>query len=466
MIDERKPLNKKNDPASCITRHTRIKMNGLSITGNTNEGRKAPSIRRNFCWMFVANVVYAICQWGVLICLAKIGSPEKVGEFGLGLAITTPVMLFTGLQLRTVQATDARRDYPLSQYVALTILSTLLGMIVIIILVITGKYNRDTALIIVAVGMGKGFTNIGEAIYGMFQRIEKMDYVARGMMIQGIISVAAMGIVLLASRSAIWGAVSWAVAAGITLFAYIVPTACLLSHDKRGMLTNENSKQVSKWRHGTLLRLGWEALPLGIVTLLSSLEINLPRYFVAAQRGTSELGIFIALAYVTVGETMIGGSLSQAASPRLANYYVTGEKEAFRHLILRLALLGALIAVIGIISVVVAGRILVTLLYSSEYADHSAILVWLTIGSSFTLVAMLLGSGIAAARRYTTQAVLFMSLVGITALCAALLVPHYGMMGGAMTVAISGSCEMVGSSVIIISIISGINKSNKGTRKG
>src|SRR5690349_21224091 len=77
------------------------------------------SLRTNFIWTFLGNVVYAGCQWGMLVVLAKLGSPEIVGQFALALAVTAPVFMFTNLQTRGVQATDARKEYAFGDYLAL-----------------------------------------------------------------------------------------------------------------------------------------------------------------------------------------------------------------------------------------------------------------------------------------------------------------------------------------------------------
>src|SRR5512143_2641504 len=68
------------------------------------------SLRRNFSWTLAGNIVYAGCQWGVLVILAKLGTPEMVGQFALGLAVTAPVIIFANLALRGVQVTDANRQ--------------------------------------------------------------------------------------------------------------------------------------------------------------------------------------------------------------------------------------------------------------------------------------------------------------------------------------------------------------------
>ena len=65
---------------------------------------KPLTLRRNFSWTFVSNVVYAGCQWGILMVLAKLGSPENIGQFTLGLAQTAPVFMLTNLQLHEIPA--------------------------------------------------------------------------------------------------------------------------------------------------------------------------------------------------------------------------------------------------------------------------------------------------------------------------------------------------------------------------
>ena len=53
------------------------------------------------------------------IVLAKLGSPEKVGQFTLGLAMTAPIFMFATLRLRDVQATDTNQEYLFGDYFAL-----------------------------------------------------------------------------------------------------------------------------------------------------------------------------------------------------------------------------------------------------------------------------------------------------------------------------------------------------------
>ncbi len=66
------------------------------------------SLRRNFAWNLLGETSYSLGQWLLLVLLARLQSPEIVGQFAYALAVTAPVYLLVGLNLRVVQATDAR----------------------------------------------------------------------------------------------------------------------------------------------------------------------------------------------------------------------------------------------------------------------------------------------------------------------------------------------------------------------
>src|SRR5260370_31050217 len=86
------------------------------------------SLRANFSWTFFGNSIFSACQWGALVALAKLSSPLIVGQYSLGVAIAMPVISLTGLQIRSVIASDVRETYRFGEYVGFRILSTVLAM--------------------------------------------------------------------------------------------------------------------------------------------------------------------------------------------------------------------------------------------------------------------------------------------------------------------------------------------------
>src|SRR6202167_3036709 len=95
------------------------------------EAIPAPPLRVSFSWTLAGNFIYAVTQFGVLSVLAKLGNPAVVGQYALALAISAPIFMFTNLQLRGVQATDARHQYQFADYFTLRCLATLVGVLTI-----------------------------------------------------------------------------------------------------------------------------------------------------------------------------------------------------------------------------------------------------------------------------------------------------------------------------------------------
>ena len=146
---------------------------------------KPLTLYRNFSWTFLGNFVYAACQWGILIVLAKLGSPEMVGQFTLGLAVTAPVIMFTNLNLRAVQVTDTSHQYLFGDYLGLRLISIGLALVSIVGITLAAGYNWQVSSIILVIGFAKALESIGDVFYGLLQQYERMDRIAVSMMIKG-----------------------------------------------------------------------------------------------------------------------------------------------------------------------------------------------------------------------------------------------------------------------------------------
>jgi len=413
------------------------------------------SLRANFSWTFVGNVVYAGCQWGMLVVLAKLGSPEMVGQFALGLAITAPVMLFAGLKMRYVQATDAKWEYVFGDYLGLRLITTVLALLVIAGIVLVSGYRRETALVILAVGTAKAFEAISDAFYGLLQQRERMDRIAKSLMIKGPLSLVALSVGIYLTGSVFWGAVGLVVAWALILAGYDVRSGAMIlkALPRPGGPAPDKGDQKARlrprWEMRTLARLAWLVLPLGVVVALGSLTSSIPRYFIERYQGEYALGIFAAMAYLmTAGNTVVI-ALGQSATSRLAQYYAAGKGLAFRTLLLKLVGIGALLGAAGVLVAVVAGREILTLLYRPEYAAHHDVFVKLMVAAGIFYVAFFLDYAMTAARYFQVQLPLSAAVMGTMTLACLLLIPSDGLSGVATAVIITAVVQVGGSLAIV-----------------
>ena len=422
---------------------------------------KPLTLRRNFSWTFTGHLVYAASQWGMLVLLAKLGSPEMVGQFTLGLAVTAPVIMFTNLQLRQIQATDAKGEYVFSDYLGLRLIATALGFLIIAGITLKAGYRWETSLVILAIALAKAFEAISDVFYGLIQQHERMDRIAIALMIKGPLSLLLLGIGVSLTGSVVGGSIGLAVAWGLVLFGWDLRNGKLIlnnssqGREREDLLVadaepaNSQNPLYPRWEGKTLGKLVLLALPLGLVMMLISLNTNIPRYFLERYLGERELGIFSAISYLMVAGNMIVSALAQSASPRLAKYYAAGNSTAFRTLLLKLVGVGLMLGAGGVFVAVVAGRPILTLLYKPEYADRSDLFAWLMVAAGIGYVSSFLGYGITAARYFQVQIPLFALVTGASGLACLWLIPTMGVQGAVIALIVGAIVQAVFSFAVI-----------------
>jgi O-antigen/teichoic acid export membrane protein len=423
------------------------------------------TLRRNFSWTFIGNVVYAACQWGMLVVLAKLGSPEMVGQFTLGLAVTAPVIMFANLQLRAVQATDARHEYIFEDYLGLRLITTGLGILIILGITLTAGYPWETLLVILVVGLAKAIESISDVFYGLIQQHEQMDRISISMMIKGPLSLLFLGIGVYLTHSVLWGAAGLLVAWTIVLVSYDIPNGALMLNNSSGIsqikvfgISNLAVALRPRWHLDKLKKLIWLALPLGFVMMLISLNTNIPRYFIERYLGERELGFFAAISYLMVATGIVVGALGQSASPRLAKYYTARNSIAFRTLLLKMVGIGLLMGVAGILVVLVAGREILTVLYRPEYAEYTDIFVLVMVTTVISDVGSFLGYGMTSARYFRIQMPVSFIVAAISAIACFRLIPSMGLRGAVIALLIAGIVQVVILLAIILHALHSLEK--------
>ena len=393
---------------------------------------RALSLRANFSWTFAGNVIYSAAQWAMLVVLAKLGSKEMVGLFTLGLAVTAPVMMLTNLQLRGIQATDARHVYLFGHYVGLRLLTTLLALAVIAGIVIISAPGWGPALVILAVGAAKAFESISDVIYGLLQQHERMDRIATSMMIKGPLSLAALAVGVYLTHSILWATLGLALTWALILAGYDLRSAIVVLRASQPQAGADWPRALRPiWDLRPLAALAWLALPAGIVMALLSLSVNTPRLFVKHYLGTGDLAIFASMAYVLVAGATLTTALGQAAAPRLSQYFAAGNVPAFRALLTKLLGIGVVLGGAGVLVGLVAGRAILTLLYRPDYAGHVDAFVWLLVATGLEYIASFLGYALTAARYLRIQAPIFIAVIAFMLVAGPFIIPAHGIVGAA-----------------------------------
>jgi O-antigen/teichoic acid export membrane protein len=376
----------------------------------------------------------------MISALAKLGDAALVGCYALGLAITAPVFMFTNLQLRGVQATDARSEFAFADYFTLRLLASLTGLLVICGIVLAGRYDYVTGAVILLVGLSKAIESLSDVIAGLLQKAERLHRVAISLMIRGCFSVLAFGAAFWFSRSLI-AAVAALVAVWLSVFVFYD------LRQARDLIQGTSRFFAFDWPQ--LKTLALVSAPLGIVMTLCSLNVNIPRYILVHSLGQADLGIFASLAYLLVAINLVINALGQAVSSRLARMFAEGEAERFRAVLGKLLVFAALILVLGVPLAKLIGQPLLTFIYRPEYGEHLSLFVIMMATAGVCSIASFLGYGMTAARSFRMQVPVVCVSTLATVLLSLILIPRMGMNGAAFALFIGACVQAIGSAVVL-----------------
>jgi len=411
----------------------------------------ALAFRANFSWTLVGMLTYAACQWGMLAAMARLGSPRMVGQFALGLAVSGPVMLLANLELRFIAATDARREFRVRDYFGLRILTTLVAVVAIFALAAFMNDGSGTASAIVGLGLFKAVEAQSDLLYGLFQQRSRNDFMGRSLLLRGPLSLAA-----LAGGVAFSGTLTWGIAA-MTLAGLAV----LVFHDYPqcgGLLRSRNEEALRPgWDVGMLRRLALLSAPLGAVTMLFSLNINLPSLLLKHQAGVAAVGFLATLvSLMTAGHVLIN-ALGHSISAPLAARFAAGDARGFQRTVVRLVLAAGVVGGAGFLIGALWGAPLLKLLFGAEYAKEAPALRWIMAAGAAAYMASALSYAMIASRRLGIQPVILLGGIVVTFGVGLILIPRYGLTGAALAMLGSALVQLAANASVVGCVLKRLN---------
>jgi len=387
--------------------------------------------------MAIGSAIYALCQWAILACLAKLGTPAAVGQWSLAFAITAPIMLLLNLNLRALQATDARDEFNFPTYLSLRLWCAAIAVAVSAGIALWSGYDGSTRNAILAIALAKGAEAVSDIVYGLLQKNERIPRVAGSMMLRGALSLASVAGVFSFTRDVVASTVAltvvWmAMATGFDLRAASRELPISLDLDR-----------------GRLVRLFWTAIPLGLVMVMINLNANLPVYFLSWKHGPDLVGIYSAINYIGIAASMVAAAIAQTAAPRFARMHVAGQVREGRALLGKLMLAGVGGGVLALAASNVLGEQALRILYTEEYAEHVRVLEILMLACGLGIAASFVGVVLTARRQLRVMVPINVAAISINACLCWNLVPTMGIEGASWSYLISLAFKLCANYTVV-----------------
>ncbi len=390
------------------------------------EFRSNKRLRTDFIWVLSGNLLYSACQWGIVVALAKLGNPEQVGEYALGLAVSAPIVLFANLQLRALLVSELSDRFTFGQYLTFRLVSLGAALLLVTGAVACMQTNWRLKGIVVVVGFAQALEFVSETYYGFMQKHGRMDRIAGSLLLKGPLSLAALCGAMYVTRSIVWAVI------GLAFGRLLV----LLVWDSRPDFAKSERSGFTvrlEWNSGEMLTLLRMALPLGVISMLISLNLSIPRYFVEVHSGSAELGIFSAIASLLTAGNLVVSAFGQSIFLPVARACAALDRTKYR-------------------GYVVFGRAILTHLFRPEYGERPDILVWLMIAGTIMFIASGLGYVITAAGSLRPQIPMLLATALAAAATSAWLIPRHGLSGAADAVLVAAFVQLMGTGTILLKI--------------
>ena len=413
---------------------------------------KTPSLTVSFVWTLAGSAFYSGCQWAIIILLAKLGTAAMVGQYAFAAAIAYPVSLVANLQLRAIFVNDRAGRYPFRGMLGTRYALVAFAWLVLLATCIFTKSKTNTTALLIVVGASMLVDSISESYFSLLQKCERMDRIARSQIFKGSLGLAAAAVTLYYSHSLVWAVTGMLLAKSFVLATYDAGPGTFKIAKVNGEAVDElprSAPLVRRFRPQWDLKRQWEmlwaALPLGIVSVLVSLNVNIPRYIVEHNLGSRELGIYSALSYIPYAALLFASALGYVAFARLGKMYFERNIRAFRVLLGKMVLIATGLGTVAFLGTAIAGKTILTIVYRPEYADHVPLLMWLVASAGMSGIATCVGVAMTATSQFRVQIPLFLTVASVSGSTAYLLIPRLGLYGAAIATLASLVVQVIGS---------------------
>ena len=393
--------------------------------------------------MFIGSVVNALAQWGMLGALTKISSAEVVGRYALAVAVTGPVIYLAWMNLRVIQATDARREHEFGDYLGLRVATLLMAGAVIALIASVVGYPGETLVIIAFLTLSRCCDGISDIFYGLLQVHENFKTISISRILQGVLQCGLFIGLVYKTGSLLWGTVGMAAASGLVTLCYDIPRGRGVQRRYEG--EGGWTMLLPRWRYRPMAHLVRVSLPLAISMGIMFLNVNIPRYFVEYYLGPGKLGIFASLSQIMIVQSqLLMGTIVQAALPRLALYHVQNTA-LFQRLFWQIVAVAVGAGTAAVVVAALWGRRILTILYRPEYGEYPTVFAWLTVGALIFSVVWAFDGGLIAMRRFQNQGALALAVALTTAGACVWLIPRSGLLGAAWAVDLGLTVKLLGN---------------------
>ncbi|PKE45069.1 hypothetical protein CW684_02630 [Macrococcoides caseolyticum] len=252
--------------------------------------------KNKFLIFVIGNISYGISQWVILLGILKIFGVYDAGIYSLGVAIISPLVLFFSLGLNTLYVTDKKFDYNIYAYNR-NFYTVFLFITYSIILVLLNK-NTEMFILLIFIGFHKILETQFDMIFAYYIEKKQQHKIGKIKLVQSFMIIIAFIVFGIFLKNLTYIFILINILFFIQLFYYdkVLGTSFKIKFNRE------------------LLKSG---LLISFALLLSSLNTNIPKYYLELNGSTEYVGIFTSIIILYAAGKIIFQSIYSFLLPKI-----------------------------------------------------------------------------------------------------------------------------------------------------
>lgn len=377
---------------------------------------------KNIAYTFIGNIISALVKWLILILIVRLMNPEMVGFYTFAIALTSPIMLFSNMRLRIRYVVE---EIDFNDLMKIRYILDVISMI--IILTITYLFLNDYFYVVILISLTKVLDLSSELYYGILQKVENFKLISLMMIGKNIGIIIIFACILIITKNLYFSLLG-------QIFIQII---WLKLVEKKSLKYSLNDSSQNKNSKKLVIVIFLTGLPLGIVQLLNSYNILIPRYIIENLLSLKAVGIFASISYLLTIMDLFMNAISQNFISSIKEAANRNEIVKLRNFINKQVLLSSFI--LGIVTFTASyffGEKVIYLIYGKDYAQESTILVVVSLSIIFNFQSWMFDATLMALKIYNAQLIMSIITLVISIASSVILISKYELIGAASAVVI------------------------------
>ncbi len=413
---------------------------------------KSSNIERDsYLWNTIQSIMIATQSAFLLMVITRTTGLDDAGVFSIAYAIASLIYYVGEFGVRKYQITDVNEKFSFRDYhthrVITCVIAILCGAGYALKGLITGQYDTFKFIVIIIICVVKTFEAYCDAFFARYQQKKRLDVAAKASAYRIVLPMVICMISLVVTRNMLLSMIIWMV-----LTAFATATSFLL-------VAPEFCKVEFRIDTKKLIQITRECFPLFAGSFLLLYVGNAPKYAIDAclDDKTQACFNFIFMPVFAIG--MLANFIFNPILVQLAEYWKTGNRKAFRRIVVRQMCVIAGITLLAVAVALTIGCPVLGMIFSADLKGNEMSLTILMVGGGMLALANFFIVVVTVVRGQKYLLIGYAVAAGSAMLFSNYFVRTYGLIGAAV---LYTTLMTITSIIFAIILLMCIRKERKG----